>query len=121
MKFYNREEDVTDNGETWSEVGWLEANVVQTMDPNHVWFDPTVQTFRLFMRANTSGAGYAALAKVTECPDGTMKTSLERAPSGVRTLSVPFPGGQMRFHLLWDEKTSCGTRRQGSIGASQRR
>lgn len=86
-------------------VGWLEANVVQMMDPNHVWFDPTGQTFHLFMRANTSGAGYAALAKVTECPDGTMKTSLERAPSGVRTLFVPFPGGQMRFHLLWDEKT----------------
>ncbi len=87
-------------------IGWLETNVVQIMDPNHVWFDPTGHTFHLFMRANTSGAGYAALAKVTECPDGTMKTSLERAPSGVRMVFVPFPGGQMKFHLLWDEKTN---------------
>jgi len=34
-----------------------------------------------------------------------MKTSIEQAPSGVKTLFVPFPGGQMRFHVLWDEKT----------------
>ena len=86
-------------------IGWLETNVVQIMDPNHVWYDPDGNTFHLFMRANTGGSGYAALAKVTELPDGTMKTSLERAPSGVRALFVPFPGGQMRFHVLWDEKT----------------
>ena len=86
-------------------IGWLETNVVQIMDPNHVWYDPNGNTFHLFMRTNTGGSGYAALAKVTECPDGTMKTSLERAPSGVRALFVPFPGGQMRFHVLWDGRT----------------
>ncbi len=85
--------------------GWLETNVVQIMDPNHVWYDPSGCTFHLFMRANTGGAGYAALAKVVEQPDGTMKTDLEKAPSGVRMLFVPFPGGQMRFHVLWDDKT----------------
>ena len=88
-----------------SPTGWLETNVVQIRDPNHVWFDPAGKTFHLFMRANTGGAGYAALAKVTELDDGSMKTSLERAPSGVTALFVPFPGGQMRFHVLWDEKT----------------
>lgn len=88
-----------------SPTGWLETNVVQIRDPNHVWFDPAGKTFHLFMRANTGGAGYAALAKVTEADDGSMKTSLERAPSGVTALFVPFPGGQMRFHVLWDETT----------------
>ena len=86
-------------------IGWLETNVVQIKDPNHVWYDPEGRTFHLFMRANTGGSGYAAMAKVTELPDGTMKTALEVAPSGLKTLFVPFPGGQMRFHVLWDEKT----------------
>ncbi len=88
-----------------SPVGWLETNVVQIMDPNHVWYDPSGCTFHLFMRANTGGAGFAAMAKVVEMPDGTMKTSLERAPSGLNMLFLPFPGGQMRFHVLWDGKT----------------
>ena len=86
-------------------IGWLETNVVQIMDPNHVWYDPDGNTFHLFMRANTGGAGYAAMAKVVEQPDGTMKTSLECAPSGRKMLFLPFPGGQMRFHVLWDDKT----------------
>lgn len=86
-------------------IGWLETNVVQFMDPNHVWYDPSGNTFHLFMRANTSGSGYAAMAKVVEMPDGSMKTSLEHAPSGLKVLFLPFPGGQMRFHVLWDDKT----------------
>ena len=86
-------------------VGWLETNVVQIMDPSHVWYDPNGKTFHLFMRANTGGSGFAAMAKVTEADDGTMKTSLEVAPSGLKMLFIPFPGGQMRFHVLWDEKT----------------
>jgi len=86
-------------------VGWLETNVVQFFDPDHVWYDPSGRTFHLFMRCNTSGSGYAALAKVVEQDDGSMKTMLEQAPSGRKVLFVPFPGGQMRFHVLWDEKT----------------
>lgn len=86
-------------------IGWLETNVVQFQDPNHVWYDPTGRTFHLFMRTNTAGSGYGAMAKVVEMPDGTMKTSLETAPSGRKMLFIPFPGGQMRFHVLWDEKT----------------
>ena len=85
--------------------GWLETNVVRIMDPDDEWYDPSGSTFHLFMRSNTSGSGYAALAKVKENADGTMTTSLEKAPSGVPTLFVPFPGGQMRFHVLWDDRT----------------
>lgn len=86
-------------------MGWLETNVVQFTDPDHLWTDPTGRTFHLFMRANTGGTGYAALAKVVENDDGTMTTQLERAPSGKKMLFLPFPGGQMRFHVLYDEKT----------------
>jgi hypothetical protein len=90
---------------TMSPMGWLETNVVQITDPNHVWFDPSGHTFHLLMRAHTGGTGYAALAKVVENADGTMKTQLERAPSGQTMLFLPMPGGQMRFHVNYDEKT----------------
>jgi len=90
---------------TMSPMGWLETNVVQIIDPNHVWHDPSGHTFHLFMRAHTGGTGYAALAKVVEQPDGTMTTQLERAPSGKTMLFLPMPGGQMRFHISYDAKT----------------
>ena len=86
-------------------LGWLETNVVQFVDPDHVWFDPAGKTFHLWMRAHTGGTGLAAVAKVVEQADGTMQTTLETAPSGRKTVYVPCPGGQMRFHILYDEPT----------------
>ncbi len=86
-------------------IGWLEANVVQITDPDHYWHDPKGKTFHLFMRAHTGGTGYAAMAKVTENDDGTMTTSLEKVPSGKTQLFLPFPGGQMRFHITYDPRT----------------
>ena len=34
-----------------------------------------------------------------------MKTMLETAPSGKKMLFIPLPGGQMRFHVVYDEAT----------------
>ena len=34
-----------------------------------------------------------------------MTTGLVHAPSGKTQLFLPFPGGQMRFHVLYDEPT----------------
>jgi hypothetical protein len=90
---------------TMSPMGWLETNVVQILDPDHVWYDPSGHTFHLFARAHTGGTGYAALAKVVEQPDGTMRTQLETVPSGKKALFVPLPGGQMRFHVCYDPQT----------------
>ena len=87
-------------------IGWLETNIVQFTDPDHYWHDPTGNTFHLWMRAHTGGTGYAAIAKVVEKEDGTMETLLERAPSGKICALVPCPGGQMKFHILYDEKTA---------------
>lgn len=86
-------------------MGWCETNIVQFVDPNHYWFDPTGTTFHLFMRANTNGSNYGALAKVVENDDGTMTTSLEKTPSGRKIVFLPLPGGQMKFHILYDEQT----------------
>jgi hypothetical protein len=93
-------------GRTICPLGWLETNVVQFLDPDHIWHDPTGRTFHLLARAYTGGTGYAALAKVTEHDDGSMTTSIETAPSGRRVAFLPWPGGQMKFYVLYDEVSS---------------
>jgi hypothetical protein len=86
-------------------IGWLETNVVQIVDPAHYWFDAAGRTFHLFMRAHTGGTGLAAMCKVVEQEDGSMKTMLETVPSGKKIVYTPMPGGQMRFHILYDDQT----------------
>ena len=85
--------------------GWLETNVVQFTDPDHVWYDPAGRTFHLWMRAHTGTSNLAAIAKVVESENGALTVSLERAPSGQTMLYVPCPGGQMKFHIVRDEPT----------------
>lgn len=86
-------------------IGWLETNVVQFSDPDHVWHDPTGRTFHLWMRAHTGATNLACVAKVVEDAGGAMATMLETAPSGKRMVYVPCPGGQMKFHILFDGQT----------------
>ncbi|MBR7098181.1 MAG: exo-alpha-sialidase [Clostridia bacterium] len=83
--------------------GWLETNVVQFTDPRHIWYDPEGKTFHLWMRAHTGWTNMAAILKVVENDDGTMTTMTESAPSGEPLVYVPCPGGEMKFHILWDE------------------
>jgi hypothetical protein len=92
-------------GRNCAPMGWLETNVVQFTDPDHYWFDPTGRTFHLWMRAHTGGTGYAMVLKVIENADGTMTTLPELAPSGKKILFVPCPGGQLKFHVLFDSVT----------------
>jgi hypothetical protein len=96
-------------GRYMAPIGWLEANVVQFTDPDHLWHDPSGKTFHLWSRAHTGGTGYACIAKVVEQGDapgtGAMTTMLEKVPSGKTMLYAPCPGGQMKFHVLYDEQT----------------
>lgn len=88
--------------------GWLETNIVRITDPAHYWYDESGKTFHLFMRAHTAGSGYCCMMKavITE-EDGkeVITVQPERNPSGRRVIYLPMPGGQMRFHILWDEET----------------
>lgn len=90
-------------------IGWLETNVIQFVDPDHYWTDPAGKTFHLWMRSHTGGTGYACIVKVVEQGDipgtGEMLTSVESVPSGKNVLYVPCPGGQMKFHVLYDDIT----------------
>lgn len=87
-------------------IGWLEAQVVQLHDPDHIWCDPSGHTFHLWMRAHTGCTGYAAILKVVENPDGSMTTLPESAPSGRPLVWLPCPGGQMKFHIEYDSRTA---------------
>ena len=86
-------------------IGWLETNVVHFEDPSHIWCDESGHTFHLWMRAHTGGTGYAAVLRVVERPDGSMETMPVQAPSGRDVFFVPCPGGQMKFHILYDDVT----------------
>jgi len=92
---------------TMAPMGWLETNVVQFRDPDHVWHDPAGRTFHLWMRSHTGGSNLACIAKAVESEDRrSISVSLESAPSGEPMLYVPCPGGHMKFHILFDERTS---------------
>ena len=93
------------NGRSMAPMGWLESNVVQIQSPSHPWYDPDMKTFYLLMRAHTGGSGYAAVAKVTENTNGSMETALINSQEGDPILYIPMPGGQMRFHILYDEQS----------------
>ncbi|MES2696072.1 MAG: sialidase family protein [Verrucomicrobiota bacterium] len=101
----NRMEIAKSPRRTMPPIGWVEPGVVQIMDPDHVWFDPSGHTFHILARAHTGGTGFACLTKVVENSDGSMTMSLEQAPSGKKMLYLPVPGGQLRFHILYDAKS----------------
>jgi len=83
--------------------GWLETNIVEFTDPKNVWYDPDGRTFYLWARAHTGSVNLACIAKVVEDDAGAITVGLAHAPSGEPMLFVPCPGGQMRFHILYDE------------------
>lgn len=90
-------------------LGWLEPNVTRLTDPDHLWHDPAGKTFHLWLRAHTNGNGYAAVVKVVEQGDepgtGEMRTLLETAPSGKTMVYLPWPGGEIKFNIQYDDKT----------------
>lgn len=88
---------------TMAPIGWLETNVVQFNDPDHVWYDPTGRTFYLWMRSHTGTSNLACIAKAQEDGAGKIKVGLATAPSGKPMVYIPCPGGHMRFHIIRDE------------------
>ncbi len=86
-------------------IGWHEAHVIQIVDPDHVWHDPNGRTFHIIARSDNHRTNFAAMAKVTEAEDGTMTLGIETVPSGKKMVFLPLPGGQMKFHILYDEQS----------------
>ena len=89
----NRAEVTKSPRRTMPPIGWVEPGVVQIMDPDRDWFDPSGRTFHILARAHTGGTGFACVTKVVEDANGKMTMSLEHAPSGKTMLYLPVPGG----------------------------
>ena len=89
-------------------LGWLESNIIRIKDPKHYWYDPKGKTFHIFMRGHTAGTGYCMLMKAVITEENgkeTITVMPEVNPSGRKVIFLPMPGGQMRFHIVWDEQT----------------
>lgn len=85
--------------------GWLESHVVRIYDPRHNFFDPEDRTVFLWMRAHTGMTNIGAIAKGTEAEDGSLRLDVVKSPAGSPMIYVPLPGGQMKFHIVYDERT----------------
>ena len=86
-------------------MGWLETNIVDFPDPDHLWHDPNNRTMVLWLRAHTGMTNYACIAQAVEADDGSITVGPVHAPSGEPMLYVPCPGGHLKFHILYDAKT----------------
>lgn len=94
------------SGRGMGQLGWGEASLIQIKDPDHQWYDPRGHTFHILSRAVSGRTNVACLAKAVESDDGKKITvSLQHTPSGETMLFVPFPGGQVSFHIVYDEQT----------------
>lgn len=89
--------------------GWLETNVFKIYDPNHYWYDPENKTIHMIARFHCGMTNYAALIKARETGSipgiGDIVTDFQKLPSGGTCHFMQFPGGQMKFHVLYDEVT----------------
>lgn len=88
-----------------SGMGWYEGNVIQMHDTSSPLYDPTMNTFYIYLRGMTRRAGYAAIMKVTENEDGTMTPSVVETEAGNKQLFVAMPGGHDKFNLIYDEES----------------
>ena len=57
------------------------------------------------MRAHTGMTNIGAIAKGMEAEDGSLSLDIVKSPAGSLMIYVPIPGGQMKFHIIYDEIT----------------
>ncbi len=97
--------DVPNNYGDSTSVGWSGGNLFQIYDERLAWYDEDMKTFYIYLHGNEGVQGYALLLKVTE-DRGKMTPSLvETIQSGKKLLFVPMPGGNQKFHIIYDEIT----------------
>lgn len=85
------------------EAGILETNVLRIYDPYHHFFDPSDCTVTLLARLHSGTTNMAALLRGRELADGTLSIDTFTTPGGTPFLFVPFPGGQMKFQIVYDK------------------
>ena len=82
--------------------GILETSVIRIYDPEHQFYDPEDRTVLLLMRAETGIGNVGAILKGVEAADGSLRIEFLKSAAGSRLFLIPFPGGQLKFHLDYD-------------------
>lgn len=83
--------------------GWLEVNLVRLHDPDHLLYDQANRSLLLVMRAHTGMTNIAAIAQGRDNEDGSLTINPVNTPAGNAMYFIPFPGGQMKFQITYDE------------------
>lgn len=102
-----REDRGTDLGKgRWANrEGWRAAHILRIRDANHQFFDPEERTFHVLARTDTHRSNLAAFAKVTVDGSGDLTFGLETTPASGQLAVSPLPGGNLGFHIVYDEET----------------
>lgn len=85
--------------------GILETNTLRIVDPKHPWYDPQDKTVILLMRAHTGFPDIGAVLKGVEKEDGSLEIQKIRSQWGTELFLLHVPGGDLKFHLVYDEQT----------------
>lgn len=85
--------------------GILETNVLRIYDEKHPFYDPSDKTVILLARAHTGHKDIGAILKGVEKEDGSLEIQKIRNGYGNELFMLYVPGGNLKFHLAYDEKT----------------
>lgn len=82
---------------------WLESSVVRVYDPKSRFYDPEDRTLLMFLRVHGT-EHYGALLIGKEQEDGSLTLAPWKREDGSEAIFFPFPGGHMKFHIVYDER-----------------
>lgn len=82
--------------------GILESNLIAVRNPKHPFFDPFFRSFMILARARTGFKNQGAILKGVEHEDGSLSIERFTTKHGERLFFLPFPGGDLKFHLDYD-------------------
>lgn len=82
--------------------GILESHVVAVHDPKHRLYDPSFRSFMILARAHTGFKNRGAILKGVEHEDGSLAIERYELDGGEKLFYLPFPGGDLKFHLDYD-------------------
>ncbi len=87
-------------------VGWDDAHILAIPDPTQEWHDPQGKSLFLICRAGVHRSNLAAILRIVLRGDDQIPL-LEplAAPSGIPIAFLPWPGGNRKFDVLYDESS----------------
>jgi hypothetical protein len=96
--------DPAGGGRFASRIGWDDAHVIPMPPPPHQWHDPSA--LLLVCRTGAHRSNLAAVLKIKLSADAPPVLEPLAAPSGVPWSLIPWPGGNQKFDVVYDETSA---------------